>query len=493
MPKSLPALLAAGLTLASALGAVAAPEADGFRLLETDPSRQATGKLAQMYRGNRSPFQRVWILRALSLRLRERGDEAAMEPLLLAAKDRDPVLRGPALRGLTGFTSLPKEAVAKKWVSRLEAAVASGAADRNVAVRDGAADLRRALDYWGNPSSRTTPAPPEEPAAQAPGWPRLGRVLRWLWVLLLPSVVVAWMRLGFPLFDASSAEGRKAWAAWRLLARQPALFALTALLWLFLAVLLASYGFDLLALSLGWPMYKLSGGWLAAYAACAACLFLPGAMIAAGFSRDPSSCPSSACLRVVPRALVAGIGVFAVLWPLEAVYRLLLRRVDRGPVAETSGARAFDSLVWTFEAGSLRSGYLAAGVMACEGQGLLPAFERLKALFPFPRAPEGPAGRALGFGAYDPRFILLFAAPMLAFVCALAARGLPVEWRASVPIVLLGCLLWSWTVLAGILFAVLQALEGVGAAAGYLRASGRALPEGDPDWAECGGGAGGTV
>jgi hypothetical protein len=103
--------------------------------------------------------------------------------------------------------------------------------------------------------------------------------------------------------------------------------------------------------------------------------------------------------------------------------------------------------------------------MGAGGSGLIPAL--------FEGAPAAPC---LGLTAYDPRFAFLCAAPLTTILCALAAAAQPVDWRASRPYVLLGCTLWAWSVLAGLLSAGLAALEGAAAAARYRAAHGLESP-----------------
>lgn len=99
---------------------------------------------------------------------------------------------------------------------------------------------------------------------------------------------------------------------------------------------------------------------------------------------------------------------------------------------------------------------------------MIPALKRSGDLAGDPQSDE----KRIGFACFDLRFGLLCAAPVLAFFCALVAKGQPVQWRVSWPLVMLGCSLWSWSVLIGVLFAVLQSLEGVAAARLYRRTAG---------------------
>ncbi|MFH1723392.1 MAG: hypothetical protein ABII00_02100 [Elusimicrobiota bacterium] len=453
--------LLSAVVLSAAVHAGPGGDGDALRRLETDPSPAAAERLSELYRGTESPDQRFWVVQALAVRLKEHGDAAALETLLAASEDADPGVRGPALRGLAGFGSLPEKAVRETWLARLDVAARSGARDSAPGVRGGAADLLRALRLWKEPGARKTLPPPD---ASASGL-RLHatRALRWLWIVVLPLAALVWIKMGLPVFDGGVEEGRSASAAWKVLRRQRVFLCVTALLWLCLGMILAGYGFDALVWLIGRPLYAGSETWFRAYFAAAFCLFGPGALLAAGLARRPEGCAATASLRSLPWVLALCGAVFAALVPVEAVYRLLLRGYARGAGAKSPAKVLF----WILETGSLRSGYLAAAVMARERRGLLPALQRGSALFP--AGPEGLAQRGFGFGAFDPRFALLGAAPVLALLCATVAKRLPAHWSVPLPVVILACSLWAWGVLAGILFAVLQTLEGVGAAARYLR------------------------
>lgn len=445
-----PVLLALALLPAAAGGARAA---DRLGSLSADPSPKASARLAELYRTTKNPDQRLWVIHALGARLKERGELSALETLLTAAVEDVPGLRGPALRALMGFTAVPKRELGDGLLARLDAAARNGHQSPEPAVRYGAEDLQRALRLWKEPESRTTPEPPQEEPERGLG-EMLLRVLRWLWVLLMPVVVLAWLWLGLPVFEERGEEGRRARQAWGELAGQPLFLLFTGFVWLCLAAMLAGYGFDLLARALGRPLEPVEDGWLRFYLAAVLCAVLPGALAAAALARDPGRSVAAASLRHLPDALLVWLAV-AALWPFELLYRLLLRR-PAGP-----GAGPWR---WALAAGSPRAGCLTAAVMAGENLGLLPALARCRELFPEPR-------RAPGFTAFDARFAVLCAAPVLAFFCAIIARGQPVEWRVGLPVVLLGCALWSWAVLAGVLWAVLAALGGVEAAAELRRAA----------------------
>jgi len=159
----------------------------------------------------------------------------------------------------------------------------------------------------------------------------------------------------------------------------------------------------------------------------------------------------------LPSAFASACIAFFLLVPMEILYRLFLRRPRVDAKAATTAAAVFDTLLWILETGTLRSCYLAMSVMASEDLGLAPALGRCRELFDLP----GALPPRFGLNAYDARFILLCAAPLLSCACGLMARGLPVEWHASALVVLSGCVAWSWAVLAVVLFAFLQPLEGV--------------------------------
>lgn len=455
----------AALLLTLCLAGPAGAQDDALRRLERDPSAQATARLQELYRQTSSRDQRLWIVNSLGLRLKEHRDARALDFLLEVAGSPDPDLRGSALRALAGFSALPDSELRGGRLDRLEAAARGGVEASEAAVSGPARELQRALELWRDPSLREAPAPPQAQAPpEASGWLALARGLRWLWIVVLPGVILLWAGLGLPVFDPSSEEGRLARAAWRVLAGQKAFLAFSIFLWACLASILAGYGFEILVAAAGRPLYDPATGWWRAYFAAGLCLFLPGALAAAGFSARPGGPAASACLRSAPWALVQGLILFAAVLPLEVIYRLFLRR-PRPREGASAGAR--DVVLWALDAGALRSGYLAAAVAGREKAGLWFAVGRARELSAPPRGIP-----AVGMGAFDPRFGVLCAAPLLAFFCALVARGQPVQWEVSLPVVLLGCSLWAWSVLAGTLFALAQALEGTAVADLYLRAAG---------------------
>lgn len=471
---TLAALLAAALAppAFAAGGGEASEKPDGFERLRSDPSPRASDRLSSLLRSARDSDQRFWIIHALGARLKEHSDPAALDALLDAAQDKDPKIRGPVLRALSGFTVLAKQDIGEGRLSRISAAAAAGRGDGDPAVRYGADDLTRTLELWKTPGLRTTPAPPpDEPEGGGYRGAAL-RTLRWLWVLLLPVIVLAWFLLGLPVLERESEEGRLAQAAWETLRRQRVFLAASGFLWLCLAGMLAGYGFDLLVLVLGSPLGDGSGAWGRFYFSAGVCLYLPGALAAAALAKNPSASAAASSLRFAPWAMALGAAVILLLWPMEIAYRLFLRR-PRPSRAETAAADAFDTVLWALETGALRSAFMASAVSACEGHGLLPALRRARELFG-----EEPAPPRLGLGIFDARFALMCVAPMLAVLCALIARGQPVEWRVGAPIILLGCSLWSWLVLAGVLWAVALAFEGVGAAGTYRRLRGLDAPGG---------------
>lgn len=426
---------------------------DGFRKLETDPSSDASRRLASLYKKTPDPDQRLWILHALASRLSERGDGVALDALLEASKDKDAGLRNQALAALAGFSTLPKENVRPEWLGRLSAAAAAGLKDRDAGVQRGAGELQRAVRQWRRPEAGERPPQPEW-QYESGVWPGLVRKLKWLWLLLVPGCCLLWVFLGAPVLDADCPEGRAAAQCWGAVKRHQVLLALSAMGWIILTGVLGTAGFDILARSLGWPLYGESRNWLLSYLACGLCVFLPGALTAGACAQGGSVLKQ---LRSLPSALAAASAAFLLLLPLEILYRLFLRRPRVQARPETAAAAAFDTLVWVLETGTLRSCYLAMGVMASEDLGLAPALARSRGLSEA-EGREAPA--RLSLSAYDARFILLFAAPVLACACGLMARGLPVQWHVSALVVLAGCVLWSWAVLAGVLFAFLQPLEG---------------------------------
>ncbi|MFH2203604.1 MAG: hypothetical protein ABIJ96_10845 [Elusimicrobiota bacterium] len=432
------------------LSAVPAARADGLRRLEDDPSVAASAKLAELYSRTRDSDQRFWIVHALGVRLNEHDDGAALDALIAVAQEEENGgVRAPAMRALADYFSWGQRDVPDQLLARLDALAARGILAPSPAVKEGAETLKRSLQRQHNPASRPPSPPSGVKMARTKLFGRLARTARWLWLLILPAVVTAWAVLGLPVFDLQGGAGARARAAWEVLLRHKLFFSVTVFVWLCCAAVIAGYGFDILALTLGRPLYDVSGGWVKAYFVVGICSFLPGALLAAALARRPEANAAAACLPFVPGVIALWFVVFAALLPLGLVYRLILRRGRAG--------RAGGLFQRIFESGVFRSGYLAASVMACEDMGVVPALRRSVDLLGTAQAER----THLGLGVFDLRFALLCAAPVLAFFCSLIARGQPVQWTAPLAVVLFGCGLWSWAVLTGVLFAVVQGLKGI--------------------------------
>jgi hypothetical protein len=439
---------------------VSAAEPDGLGELRHDPSPEATSRLVTLYTQATDPNQKFWILHELGARLSEQQDMTALEHLFKAASEKRPELRQAALRALAEFNTLPNSGVDEKLLARLDAAAVQGAQDKHLGVRGGAEDLRRALDIWRDPTVRKSPPPPER-SASAGGW--LLAAVRWMWVLLLPGLALLWSFLGFPVFDDETVDGRRAAAAWSYLVDRPLVVLCSAFLWFCLASLLAGYGFDALAIALGRPTYAVSGGWLRAYLAAVMCVFLPAALISAGAVRRPAGDPAASGILAVPKAVVLW-GIAVLLLPIEGVYRLFSRGQgvrDDAPLWR-----------WALEFGVLRAGYWTIAAASRDRIGLGPALIRAREASTLGHPPA-----ALSLGHFDPRFTLLCSGPVLAFFCAFIARRQPVVWSVGLPVMLLGCAIWAWAVLAGVLTAAAHTLEGVLTAARTIKAGGDEMPE----------------
>ncbi len=433
---------------------------DSLDRLQTDPKPSASERLAELYKQTPDVDQRFWIIHALGVRLNEHNDPAALETLIAVAQEESVEgVRVPALRALADFSAQPRREMSTALLARLDAVASKGANAPSPFIREGAENLKRFLEIKRNPDRRTTPLPPE-PATDR-RWAKvvhhLLKWMRWLWLLVLPGVVVGWALLGLPVFEIAGEKGARARAAWGVLTGQKLFLLLTVFLWLCLSAMLAGYGFDLLVLAIGHPLVPVPASWLKAYFAAGLCLFLPGALLAAGLARRPGGGAAIACLQAVPGAMVLWIVVFTFLAPMEVFYRIFLRR---SVIRSDSGL-----LTRLLETGALRTGFLASSVMACEDMGVVPALRRSRELIE-----TGEGKIHLGLGAFDLRFALLCAAPVLAFFCALIAKGQPVRWSVSMPLVLLGCSIWSWAVLVGVLYAVIETLEGVTVAQYYRSA-----------------------
>jgi len=433
-------------------------EQDSYERLRSDPSPAVTKRLRNLLQGAKDRDLRFWAVQALGSRLKERGDLEALEGLLAASVDRDADVRGSALRAMTGFAALPKEHLHGASFSRLDSAVRRGRLDNVPSVRGAAEELGQVLERYRAEGPRK-----EEPAAARPRGPAVWQALGALWALLLSGLMGAWVFIGLPVFDPAAPGGRTAEAAWAAVARHRGFLAGSLLLWLSLAAILAGHGFDLILHLAGHPQGRGPAGWLAAYLAASFCALAPGTVAAARLSAKASRW--AVLVRDLPRAALLTAVVSLLLGPAEVLYRLLLRRVRKPAARPRRHAGVADLL----EGGAVRSACLASAVMSLEGHGLIPALGRAARIGRHLPPP-------LGFSIFDSRFTLRFAAPVLAGLCLLVLRALPMDWTAPKPLVLCAGVLWAWAVLAGVLFAVLQALEGAICAAGFLACDGRPLP-----------------
>lgn len=443
-----------GMALAAALplsGAAAnagrGGAGDTIEKLEIDPSVSASERLKRLMAGTKSPDQRFWLLRSLGVRVKEHQDEVALEALLVASRDPVPLVRGSALRSLSVFEALPREAVQARWVERLDKAVKGAVNDPSPLVREGARDLKRSLDIFRDPSARGTPAPPQQPS---PARMRLARALGVIWLLVLPLSFGLWLASGRAVFDATLPEGRLASRAADELCRRRGLVVLCLVLWFALAFILVGWGFDILVLLLG-HSESTGGSWGAAYLGVWFCLIAPGAVTATAVARCPKGGGALAALEAAPQVALLALASAFVLAPLELLYRTLWR-----PRRPAVGPKAGGAIVALLEEGFIASSARAAAASAEEGIGLVPALLEPAASV---------VHRRLGFSAYDPRFAFLIAAPSVTVLCALAAAIRSADWNASRATVLFGCSLWAWCVLAGLLMSILAALEGVTAGA----------------------------
>lgn len=460
-------LLLTALLLAA--GAFAQGDDDGLRRLENDPSPEAAQTLTRLYHTTTDPDQRFWLVQAMGKRLREHSDAAAFDALVLAAQESNARLRAPALRALTNFDRLPSDALDKERIGKVESVMKLGVGDSAAPVRDAARELERALRLFKDPDSRKTPPPPEEEGIPDLGfWPRAAGLLKWVWIVLFPLLGGFWVWAGTPVFDEQSSAGRFASAAFRPLGNQYAFLALCGFLWVALASLVGGYGFYAMATLLGEPLYRAPGSWTSFYCAAGLCMVMPGSMAAAGLSRRPDGSLTMSALRAIPESLILCSTALLFLAPLEAFYRLFVRVP---PEERRNRSDAFGVLLGVLDAGSFRTAHLAAAVAAREGRGLLSALRRALSL-----VPERGLRRKAGLVGVDPRFSLLCAAPAMALLCSLVSRGMPVRWSVGWPILLLGCAMWAWTVLSAVLFALVQTLSGVDAAARIVRARGGGLP-----------------
>jgi len=463
------AVLLTGLLAASSV--FAAGGGDALQQLATDDSPGAGQRLTVLYHSTTDADQRFWLVQALAQRLRDRSDLEALEVLLFAAQEAEakPAVRTAALRSLTVFDSLPKSELGPERLEKIEAAVKSGVEDPDVSVRDAASELERALKFFKDPDSRDTPPPPTEIASTPVGFmTRAAGFLKWVWILLFPLVGAAWAWAGAPVFDHETEEGRHAAAAYSALSRQYLFLVICGFAWVNLVSLVGGYGFFALAEVLGEALYSLPGGWGVFYLAAGFCVLLPASLAAAGFARRPDGNLLMSGIRSLPWAVVFSFVALVVFAPLEVFYRLFFRR----PREQGVGSDWLSVLLNILDAGSFRSAHLAAAIAAREGRGIWPALVRVNELLP-----EESRRRDFGLSGFDPRFVLLCATPAMALLCSLVARGMPVRWQVAWPVIILGCAIWAWGVLSAVLFALIQTLSGVDAAARIIRAGGGGLPE----------------
>jgi len=462
--------LAALAILALALSRARAE--DGFKRLESDLSPHASRTLSQLYFKTKSADQRFWVVQAMGVRLAGGADDTILEGLLAAAEDKEIRVRVLALRALIGFRALPKNKIDPQWLKPLEAAAAKAVKDKQAQVRDQGLQLEVALRVW-----RRDPELSAKRSSSISGVPGVIDAMLpsfgWLWSLVIPLAVFVWAKLGLPVFDASHEEGRAAQRAWRVLRSRIPYAVLGAWCWLQVAGILANSGFDVLTRFLGGRLYGPSKGMFAALFAAAVCFFIPGGSCAELISNRPSDSDPMGFLRALPKIITAALLAAFVLVPLEAIYRIFIR----AGVSSTEGSSNFArrSLRWTLETGAFRSCALALAISSEKQEGLIPAWRRTMEIFPEGSPVLHPR---LGLGAFDSRFAWLAVSPALGFFCVMSVQREPVEWRASIPVILLGCSAWAWVVLSGVLFSVLQTLEGVLAADAACTALGRPRPEG---------------
>ncbi len=460
------AVLLTGLLSVAAVFAAAGD--DALSRLSADESPEAGQRLTKLYHATKDPDQRIWLVQALALRLKDYSDSTALDPLLHAAQEKDPGVRGTALRALTVFDLLSREDIGAQQLAKIETVAKLGIDSPNGSVRDAAAELERSLKFFKNPNARDTPPPPVEGESERFGfWKGAAGLLKWVWIFLFPFVGGLWVWGGAPVFDYDGREGRFSAASFSALSDQYLFLGLCGFVWMNLAALVGGFGFYALAEILGRPLYSAPGSWVAFYLSAGFCTFLPASLAAAGFARRPAGSLFMSALHSLPWAFVFAFFALTVFAPLEIFYRLFFKRSERR-MSESSGLSV---LLGILDAGSFRSSHLAAAIAAREGRGVWPALEKAQKFI----AEEGER-RDFGLSGFDARFVLLCATPAMALLCSLVAKGMPVRWHVGWPVILLGCAVWAWGVLSIVLFALLQTLSGVDAAARVVRSGGGGLP-----------------
>ncbi|MFA6093051.1 MAG: HEAT repeat domain-containing protein [Elusimicrobiota bacterium] len=440
MRRLFAAALIAGLACAGAWA-----EQDPLRRLEEDSSPKASARLKELYRRSQDRDQRFWVVQALGGRLRVRGDAEAAEGLLEAFKDREPDVRRQALRALSYFTALPRKALSAGLVGRLDAVVRKAEKDSSQSVRSGAAELREALKrYHAVPAVSDEAQSGEETSAEpdVPGGRRWTRLFLLAWIVFFPVLLSVWALRGFPVFSRGP-EGRLARSLWRRACSQPGRIAFTLALWSILAVLVSIRGFELMARWANGFALPSAGGLLAAYLAAGFCVLAPGVLFCEGERDGDWACS-------LLHAAVLTFAVFLFLAPAELFYRLFLRPVPREDEPVSGGF-----IKTALRCGSLRTAYRACAGMI-QGGGLVPALRQ--------GLGAGPAGR-LNFLVFDGRFESFFAGPLAFGFCAVVGAAVPSQWTAASWRLALGASVWFLFVRTVLLFAALQPLEGLLAAA----------------------------
>lgn len=454
----------------SAAAVFAATGDDALQRLVTDDSPDAGRKLTRLYHSTTNPDQRFWLVQAMAQRLRDRSDPEALEALLLAAQEVNSGVRGSALRALTVFDSLPREELNKERIEKIETVARLGIASPVGPVREAAIELERTLKIFKDPQSRDTPPPPKEHEIRGGGFlTRASGALRWVWIILFPVLGAFWAWSGAPVFDHKSRQGQRAAAAFLALSNQTLFLGICGFVWVNLAAIIGGYGFYAMAEILGHALYSPPGTWAAFYLSSGFCLLFPASLAAAGLARNPAGSLFANSLRSLPWAVLFSLVALIVFVPLEILYRLFLRR----PRGRDSAPDWLNVLLGVLDTGSFRSAHLAAAIAAREDRGLWPALVKVVEFLP-----AEARRRDFGLAGFDPRFVLLCGTPAMALLCTLVAKGMPVRWFVGWPIIMLGCGIWAWGVLATVLFALVQTLSAVDAAARVVRASGGGLPDG---------------
>lgn len=336
-------ILAAAAALWATSRAIALPPEDGLTALEQNPSPSATEQVGKIYHRSKDPYARLWLMDVLYARVRQYHDVGAMELLWEASKDRHPDVRRKAITDLEAFHFLPESRGREIWLARVRKAVQTADKDSSPAVRSAGRELGIAADHW---QVEQTSSPPPPQLMASPRYSPRRTMPIFVWAVCFQLLGCGWYGMGMTLLAQSGTSGRAVSKTVEAFKKNISLLAFPALTILLLMALLgASLGWRLIAS--GMPSSELQGygawnSWEAlvvAYLASGIACFLPSALMAGklvgGLKRSSHRIFGFFFLGIIGLALV---------WPVEAVWRIMRARWPGGPffwIAKTGTPFAF--------------------------------------------------------------------------------------------------------------------------------------------------------